>query len=543
MSLPDPNNYATWQEFASALVRSLSIGAGLQSLSLGTGSGGGSTGEGTSPEIPPSAGPVPEGYSPVWLSNADALLWLGNNDSSPPPAPALFMVDSANIAEASIVTTKMADNSVGTAKIVNDAITSGKILAGAVTTTKIANLAVTTALIDNAAVVSAKIADANVISAKIADLAVITAKIADAAIVSAKIGDLQVVTAKIDDLAVNTAKMANLAVTSAKIANLAVGTAHIQDAAIVGAKIGTAVITTAHIGAAQITSALIADANITTAKIADGSITNAKIGNAEIQSAKIANLVVDKLLGGILGAAIDVGAGYIRWSNGTVMLHLAVGFGTTNQFIMWFGPTMAANLCSESNGLFWLNNIGDGYFGGTLSAGILSAGNSNPSIATDVVADTGTFGSNGGEIVVQCSWTYTATEVRNYDPDAPGIAAFDADAATYGATPVGGGRYVGSTGFTVSNSSLTLARKVGAGSFANVQTGNSTANNGSFDGRRPVLGDVPRTATIVHTMGISFTFTDTTNSVANRQFTLTLDRNHSDAGSVTQRVSIVTAED
>lgn len=77
-------------------------------------------------------------------------------------------------------------------------VESSQIADGAVTSTKIGGSAVTTA----------KIADSNVTTAKIAGSAVTTAKIADSAVTTAKIGGSAVTTAKIADKNVTTAKLA-----------------------------------------------------------------------------------------------------------------------------------------------------------------------------------------------------------------------------------------------------------------------------------------------------------------------------------------------
>jgi len=220
---PAPENYATWQDYARALVLTLNDGL-------------------TDPEVisysdrqplpppvePGDLPPYPEGYVPVWYNQGQAELYLGNELYSPPTASDLFDVDTAQLADAAIVTSKIRGGAVNTEKLADLAVEANKLADSAVTETKIANLAVGTAAIQL--------------------LAVGTAQIGDAAILTAKIGDLQVVTAKIAELAVNDAKIANLAVTSAKIANLAVGAAHIQIAAIQTAHIADAAITNAKIG-------------------------------------------------------------------------------------------------------------------------------------------------------------------------------------------------------------------------------------------------------------------------------------------------------
>lgn len=200
--LPSPDMHDDWRSFARALI------ATLDSINSEAQSGSNVQNIVTTTPIPPGSLPsLPAGFTPLWLNNADALLYLGNAAYNPPTAPDIVFIDTAKLADAAINVNKLADGAVTSAKILN----------------------------------------ATIGSADIGNAQIITALIADAAIVNAKIGNL----------AVNTANIANAAITSAQIANLAVGAAHIQAAAIGSAHIANAAILTAHI----------ADGNITNAKI------------------------------------------------------------------------------------------------------------------------------------------------------------------------------------------------------------------------------------------------------------------------------------
>lgn len=266
---PSPEMHDDWRSFARAL-----IGV-LEDLATGSVSYGDITYViGETPVDPENLPPFPPGWVPMWLSTADALLYMGNPAFDPPTAPDIVFIDTANIAEAAIENNKLANDAVTTAKILAGAVTELKLVDNAVTALKLADNSVDTAAIINLAVASAKVGDAAILTAKIGDLQVLNAKVGDAtilnaklvdatiqsgkianaAIISALIADLAVVQAKIGDLAVNEAKIANAAITSGKIANLAVGVAHVQAAA------------------------------INTAAIIDGAVVNAKIGNV-IQSA------------------------------------------------------------------------------------------------------------------------------------------------------------------------------------------------------------------------------------------------------------------
>lgn len=397
MSLPNPDNYQSWQDYARALTTAL--GAGSDDVVAGSNAGA------VTASIPGFNSP-PEGFVPLWLDTVSAQIYLANAAFDPPVVDDLFQVDTLNLALAAVTLANMAPNSVDTANIVHAAIH--------------------------------------------------TAQIADAAIITALIGDAQIVTAKIANLAVDTAQIANAAISSAKIANLAVGSAHIQDASITNAKIagtiqsaswdnatktgwkldkagdiqgrsiaiydntGTAIFTaggtisfdrvtdmlltaaniSTYIDAAAIGTALIADAAIVRALIADAAIGAAQIEDASITTAKIFSLVVDKITSGTLDAVIEVGDGIFSFIVGTSALYLGNGFGDSDQFFLWYGPaSVAVGDATEASGVVWLKTDGSAYFGGTLSSGIITnAGQTTFSSATEFVL--GSFTSVGGSCTI-----------------------------------------------------------------------------------------------------------------------------------------------
>jgi hypothetical protein len=439
MSLPNPDDYQSWQDYARALTSAL--GSGSEDIVAG------SNANALPPSIPGFNIP-PTGFVPLWLSQSDAELYLGNPAFDPPDASDLFMIDTTNLALASITLAQMAPNSVDTANI---------------------NLAaIQTALIADAAIISALIGDAQIVSAHISAAQINTGHIADAQITSAKI--------------------ANLAVGAAHIQSAAIGTAHIQDAAIVNAKIGNVIqssdwddgtkegwkidktgtiqgrkliiydedgvaifeaggtitlervvdagtlaalddITLAYvtdagdlaaldevtaldlisgifsaanistyIQSAAIGTALIANGAIVSALIASAQILNAHIVDGTIESAKISDLVVDKISSGQLDAEIEVGAGIFSFSVGTSALYLGNGFGTSDQFFLWYGPNSVDLVdADETNAVVYLKTNGDAYFGGTLNSGtITNAGQTTLGSATYFVL--GPFSSAGADI-------------------------------------------------------------------------------------------------------------------------------------------------
>lgn len=219
------------------------------------------------------------------IVDEDGVTAYNDFDLSVPISPGTVQIDTNDLVNASITTSKLGALSVDSTKLAALAVIAGKIATGAVTE----------GTIDSGAVTATKIANLAVGTAAIQAAAVGTAQIANAAITSALIGNLQVLTAAIDDLAVNEAKIANLAVGSAKIQNAAITNAKINDLAVNAAKIANATITTAKIANAQITQALIANLAVGTAQIIDANITTAKINNLAVTSAKILSLDAVKI--------------------------------------------------------------------------------------------------------------------------------------------------------------------------------------------------------------------------------------------------------
>jgi hypothetical protein len=240
---------------------------------------------------------------------------------------------------------------------------------------------------------------------------------------------------------------------------------------------------------------------------------------------------------------INVSTAKLIFNNGSVMKVLGTGFGVGNEFIDWFGPSMPFDQCSRANGTVWQTVSGDAYFGGSLSAGALTNGANSSSVAADVVADTGGFGSDGGKITVVMSWTYTWTYQAYYAATASGRTQFDNAAANYGAVEDAGGW--SGTRVEAGSPTLTLAREIGGASRIDVATASINPGVGSFEGSRPIpaAGD-PGAATFTARWSGSLTYTDPDRIVTDRRFLATLARGFNvSSGLVSQRVTIITTEE
>ena len=252
--------------------------------------------------------------------------------------------------------------------------------------------------------------------------------------------------------------------------------------------------------------------------------------------------------GALINGDLYVNNGKIIADTGTYMKVIGKGFGTSNQFIEWFGPKMALNLCSESNAITYIKTNGDAYFGGALTSGVLKNGATSSSIAPNASADTGTFGSNGGAIVVTVSWTYEQTWFSEYAGTTPAATAWVNKVTEITGVSPGSAPNVEWTGNkTVSNSTLTLARKVGTGSLTNVQSAGTTSMTVHLVGDKPSVGN-PGYLQAICTSVISFTYTDNTKNTSDRQFVATLARATLNPGldqltQQTQRISVNAVEE
>jgi hypothetical protein len=206
-------------------------------------------------------------------------------------------------------------------------------------------------------------------------------------------------------------------------------------------------------------------------------ITNALIADATIDTAKIANLVVNKLTSGTLDAVIDVGAGILRFTIGGNRLSIGRGFGTTNQFIMWFGPNMAESAMSELSAVFYLRTDGSAYFGGSLLAGTLtnSAQTSDTSDTASIVD--GPFGTLGHTRTYTVSYNFHA--IQSFSSGPTGVTTAS-PSATVALEQWNGSAWVNLTSQTfVGSATRTAASGGDPGSFDSTNSGSFTFTDSS----------------------------------------------------------------
>jgi hypothetical protein len=231
------------------------------------------------------------------------------------------------------------------------------------------------------------------------------------------------------------------------------------------------------------------------------------------------------------------GAGKMVWSNGSVMKVQGTGFGTSNQFIEWFGPNMDISQCWEGNATYYLRTDGSAYFGGSISAGNATTKASTTDQGASATAETNPFSSHGGTITVVLSYNAGYSQRASYSPSQG--SSFMAAANAIGATTTDGSSYSAS-GSDPGGFSVDLYRSLNGAGYVKVAT---LAGTGSWSwrGLYPESGD-PGNANITDSQAGSITYTDPDHVAQNRQYKAILTARNPKFGITTQQVSIVCNE-
>lgn len=165
-------------------------------------------------------------------------------------------------------------------------------------------------------------------------------------------------------------------------------------------------------GTTTINGGRITTGSITANQIAANTITADRLNVASLSalSANIGDVTAGVVRNASGSAKFDLTAGRIVFDNGSVMKVSGNGFGSSSQFIEWFGPRQS-NLsnCTEQNASYYLKTDGSSYFGGSLSAGTIKNAIGTSSTATNASVTTGDVGSRGGSrvVVLSYSWSWT----------------------------------------------------------------------------------------------------------------------------------------
>ena len=284
------------------------------------------------------------------------------------------------------------------------------------------------------------------------------------------------------------------------------------------------------------------------ADIIAGTVTAAKMGVTDLSSitANIGTLTAGVIRNGADTFRVDATNGRTITQTGAFMKVTGTPFGSSNQFIEWYGPYFPNLIsCTEANAVYYLKTDGSAYFGGNLSAGILKTAVQTSSLAADASVETGNYGSNGNTIQVVLSYyAYSESPESFYDATLEGRNAFNDTVIAWGATP---DFSVSASKSVSASASIALDRSVNGGAFTNgVATLNITTGTETIFGVQPVPGDSAGYIVYTRTFSGSLTYTDPQTVAQNRNYRA---RITSRAGGILayslnqqQRVGIVSTE-
>lgn len=175
-----------------------------------------------------------------------------------------------------------------------------------------------------------------------------------------------------------------------------------------------------------------------------------------------------------------------RWitRSGPYMMVHGKPFGASNDLMMWFGVGSNPANASKANALFWIDNQGSGYFGGSLSAGVLKNAVQTTSTNGNAEIINGPFSTLGRAKNVVVSYDMTKTDTANT------------------------GRWTGVSGPV--NATIAIYRRVGNGAEQFITNFNVTGNY-------EVLNEQGGPSQLTSRMAGSHTFTD--NTPGTEQFT------------------------
>lgn len=226
-----------------------------------------------------------------------------------------------------------------------------------------------------------------------------------------------------------------------------------------------------------------------------GAIGGAVIDSTGVRSTNFVQGVsgwrLDNNLGKLFAMSGQIGGSSIEGERlvtryGSTMKVEGAPFGTSNQFVLWWGPILSdIALCSELNATIqYVKTNGDAYFGGALAAGVLkNSARTSTTIATAEI-EVGPFLTNGNSKTIVVSYGYSYDQQGNH----------------------GSMSLTGSGGATV-----TLERSIGGGAWVTLQTFSTSPASGEL-----FVDDDPTAPDVVSWgMGQAITTTDTSAATTN----------------------------
>lgn len=245
----------------------------------------------------------------------------------------------------------------------------------------------------------------------------------------------------------------------------------------------------------------------------------------------------------LINTDLRMGSGRIVFNNGLYMRVQGTGFGVAGDLISWFGPTMPIAACARANAISFESVDGEAHYV-SVSAGTLTNVGGSSGLAADEIGHVARFGSNGGQVRFVASWSYRRAFERTYQPTTAGIAAFDADAASFGAVDTDGdGEFIGTATSERAASTIYLDRSFDGATYGQIDSASFTTERRSMSGARPVLNDAPTTARFAFVIGGGLTISDPVLTTADRWLRLRLERSFTFPDNASQRLSIISTEE
>jgi hypothetical protein len=300
---------------------------------------------------------------------------------------------------------------------------------------------------------------------------------------------------------------------------------------------------------------LIVDGSIVANKIATNAITADKINAGAVTAAKLnvtqlsaISANIGEATAGVIrspsgNAKFDLNNAQIIFNNGTYMKVTGIGFGSTNQFLEWFGPSQAnlAN-CTEANAIQYLKTNGDAYFGGSLSAGLLKNAAQSSSLLSNASITIGPFTTNGAPIQVVTSYLVESDFTEFYPQTFQGVTDWNNAVTAWGTTPQAVQNGVSKA--ISCNVVVQVARTVNGVTNSTWATLTITGGTEFLLGFQPTIGDADGYLDYSRTISGSITSTDNVGGTQTRTFTATITtRTDAVLGNITnQRVGLISTE-
>lgn len=276
-------------------------------------------------------------------------------------------------------------------------------------------------------------------------------------------------------------------------------------------------------------------------------------GVTRIKSALIQSLGVNKLSGGTLNAPINVGSGRFVFDTGTYMLVIGgAGFGSSNQFIFWYGPSQTSlSGCNTTNAICYFTIDGKSKLSGPfvtlpstpIEDTTIRFSNSTGSTSSTASMELEDVTSEGGDIAVTLNYG-----LQGYFQDSesgtwsPGLPPY------WDGTDDGVIDYLDETSGV--EAIVTLERSVGGGSYSLVDTlyvygGHLFRAQGGYDGLFTTGGSYSVNIDKELLAADQLIFSDTLHTTDVRKYRATItSRNLSGwSETFTQSITINTAEE